>query len=124
MVLVVAAIAIVYLQDALLPSHAAGNLPEGATEIQEFYADYGIITGDFVRLLKARIPENQVAEYARKVGAVDRAGDGDKGRYPTWSREADWFKPRKPPLYYRVEPGYRLIVGWENGYVYYDACAW
>ncbi|MBK1789984.1 hypothetical protein [Persicirhabdus sediminis] len=117
------AILIVVVLDTFLPSKAVRNLPEGATDIQEHYEDVGF-TGDFVRVVKARIPESEVAEYARRVGATRKEAGGAGSDYFSWTGAASWFAPENPPMYFHYEPGYRILVGWEDGYVYFDAAAW
>lgn len=56
---------LIWILDHVVPSSAVRNLPKGASDINEFYRDSGM-SGDFIRLLKARIPREQVAEYAGK----------------------------------------------------------
>jgi hypothetical protein len=83
-----AAVIAVLVIDMIIPSKAMRNLPEGATEVQEYYRDAGM-TGDFSRLLKARIPREEVEAYAMKVGALNReegnAGHGE-GAGMLWTR--------------------------------------
>lgn len=117
------AIITIVVIDVFLPSKAVRNLPDGATEVQEHYSDVGI-TGDFVRLVKARVPESEVADFARRVGATSEETGGAGSDYFSWSGAASWFSPQKPPMYFHSEPGYRILVGWEDGYVYFDVVAW
>jgi hypothetical protein len=118
-----AAVIAVLVIDMIIPSKAMRNLPEGATEVQEYYRDAGM-TGDFSRLLKARIPREEVEAYAMKVGALNRE-EGNAGHgYSSWVSGPDWWSPKEPPLYFHYEQGYRILVGWEDGFVYFDAVAW
>lgn len=118
-----AAVIAVLVIDKIIPSKAMRNLPEGATEVQEYYRDAGM-TGDFSRLLKARIPREEVEAYAMKVGALNRE-EGNAGHdYSSWVSGPDWWSPKEPPLYFHYEQGYRILVGWEDGFVYFDAVAW
>lgn len=114
-----------YVGDTYMPSKVVRALPEGAMDIEEHY-EWGGITGDFVRLVKARIPKDQVAAYAARMGAtspVKKEMSWENLVY--WSGGPKWWKPPKDPLYfYSSEQGYRLLVGWENGFVYYDAVEW
>ena len=112
-----------FVIDKVVPSKAVRFLPKGATEIQEDYKVVGI-SGDFHRLLKARIPKNQVAEYARKVGAPNKEQGGAERDYFSWSGGPQWFSPKEPPLYYSSEKRTRTLVGWEKGFVYFDVVAW
>lgn len=114
-----------YVGDRYMPSKVVRALPEGAMDIEEHYEGMGI-TGDSVRLVKARIPKNQVAAYATRMGAILPV---DKERpwnnLVHWSSGPKWWSPPKDPLFfYSSEQGYRLLVGWENGFVYYDAFEW
>jgi hypothetical protein len=118
-----AAVLVVLVIDKNVPSKAVRELPEGATEVQEYYRDGGI-TGDFSRILKARIPREQVEAYALRVGALNRE-EGKAGQdYSSWVGGPDWWSPKEPPLFFRYEQGYRILVGWEDGFVYFDAVAW
>lgn len=118
-----AAVLAVLVIDKIVPSKAVRNLPEGATEVQEYYRDAGM-TGDFSRLLKARIPREQVEAYALRVGASNREVGKVGQDYSSWVNGPDWWSPRNPPLYFHYEQGYRILVGWEDGFVYFDAVAW
>ena len=118
-----AAVFTVLVIDKIVPSKAVRDLPEGAAEIQEYYEITGI-TGDFRRLLKARIPREQVEAYAVRVGASNPE-QGKAGRdYFSWVGGPDWWSPKQPPLYFHYEQGYRILVGWEDGFVYFDVVAW
>jgi hypothetical protein len=117
------AILVILVIDKIVPSKAVRDLPDGATEIHEYYKDFGI-TGDFSRLLKARIPRDQVQPYALRVGASNEE-QGNAGKdYLSWTGGPDWWSPKAPPLYFHQEQGYRILVGWEDGFVYFDAVAW
>ena len=114
---------IAFLTYTLFQSKAVRSLPRGATEIQEYYEGTGM-SGDFSRLLKARIAEEDLAVYARKVGAVHR-DDGNIGLPATsWSSGPAWFNPKNPPKYSYHEQEYRILVGWEDGFVYLDVVQW
>jgi hypothetical protein len=116
-------IAMFLLIQSFRPSLPVRMLPKGAAEIQEYYKDYGM-TGDFIRLMKARIPENQVEDYARRMGATQKAS-GSPGERVSWSSLGPgWWRPRKPPLYFLKEREYQMLVGWEDGFVYVEIGAW
>jgi hypothetical protein len=111
------AVLAVLVFDKIVPSKAVRDLPTGATDIQEYYEDFGI-TGDFTRVLKARIPREQVQAYALRVGAPNQE-QGKAGKdYVSWAGGPDWWSPKEPPLYFHYEQGYRILVGWEDGFVY------
>jgi hypothetical protein len=82
------------------------------------------MTGDFLRLLKPRIPKEEVAGYARKVGATNQERGAAGPGYVSWSGGPKWFNPENPPLFFSSEKRTLTLVGWENGFVYFDAVAW
>lgn len=114
---------LILILDSAVPSKAVRDLPDEATEVEEYYKDFGM-TGDFKRLLKARIPEHQLAEYARKVGATDKLEVGVERDDISWTGGISWFSPNAPPKYIHREQGYRILIGWEDGFLYFEAIAW
>ena len=118
---IAAALLTIGIVDTVVPSGAVRALPKGATDIQEYYRDAGM-SGDFTRLLKARIPRENVAEYARKVGATDKK-EGRAGRvYASWGGfKTKWWNPQEAPLYFSLEGDTSVLVGWEDGFVYFEA---
>jgi hypothetical protein len=95
---VLALVAILYLLDAFMPSAARRALPGSATDIQEYYS--GSWNGDFVRLLKARLPEGDYEEYAKALKLTTRFDEAkhadirsmidiSSGDAPAW-----WDPPR------------------------------
>jgi hypothetical protein len=124
--LVLAGICVIWLVDTSEPSGAVRNLPKDATDIREYYFEAGM-TSDYTRLVKAKIPKDEVHEYARKVGAIHKE-EGRAGHdYLSWITSGggisipDWWDPKEPPMYYIHEGDTRILVGWENGFVYFDA---
>lgn len=116
-------ITVFLLIQSFRPSLPVRMLPKGATEIQEYYKDYGM-TGDFIRLMKARIPESQVEDYAQKLGADQKATDSPGERVSWSSLGPSWWRPQKPPLYFHKEREYQKLVSWEDGFVYVEIGAW
>ena len=107
------------------PSLARTSLPDTATEIQEHYEDTLLPPGEFYRLLKARMPRHEVEAYAHRVGATKRESGQTGKEFFSWRGGfPEWFDPQEDPLYYYYEQQYRILVGWEDGYVYFDATAW
>lgn len=119
---VIAAVFLVFwIVDTVVPSGAVRALPKGATDIQEYYLDAGI-TGDFTRILKARIPREDVAEYARKVGATHKTAARVGHVYASWGGyKTKWWNPQETPLYFSLEGDTSILVGWEDGFVYFEA---
>ena len=122
----------VWLADVLLPSHARRALPGSAYDIKEYYDGYGI-SGDFVRILKARLPESDFIKYAEALHLsekYDPAVHGLKydavklgaGDVPDW-----WDEPRDMDNCYfshTLGDEYVARVKWKNGWVYFIAQAW
>ena len=106
------------------PSLARTSLPDTATEIQEYYENTFLPPGEFHRLLKARMPRHEVEAYAHRVGATKRESGQTGKEFFSWAGAEEWFTPQEDPLYYYHERQYRILVGWEDGYVYFDARAW
>ena len=114
----------VFIADKFIPSGAIQKLPSNASEIEEHYQSFGI-NGDYQRLLRAKIPQEEVEGYAKKLGATNEYNKDNASHFPSsWSRLDPWFAPQDPPLYYFQETGYRILIGWEDGYVYLDVFAW
>ncbi len=130
-VLVVVATVIVY---RYIPSAARRALPESAREVQEFYdTAFG---GDYVRCIKAKLPEADFPVYARNLGLrrsfISSEHEGRGRRFvniqvswaPAW-----WDPPRGEPgidWYYDQDPNVPVNedLTWSNGYVYYLAFSW
>jgi hypothetical protein len=62
LLLVVVAILLV---DAIVPSGPRRALPKSASDIQEYYSDSW--NGDFVRIIKAKLPEKDYVDYANEL---------------------------------------------------------
>ena len=123
LILLALPIGMVFITDPGDPDYAKINLPETATEIQEHYWSTSI-PPEFHSILKARISRDEVEAYANKVGAIKKVS-GKRGEYSmSWMGSLEWFSPKKEPLFYYHEQQYRIIVGWEDGYVYYDEMKW
>jgi hypothetical protein len=128
---VVVLIAGVFMLDRLIPSTARSQLPASATDIQEYYSDSW--NGDFVRLIKAKLPQETYAEYARRLKIVtlfDPATDQDIESVinlviadaPTW-----WNPPKASETTYfehRKGDDYLQVLSYSNGYVYYLVTSW
>lgn len=128
-VAIVALVLVAYVADFFIPSAARKALPPSATEVQEFYT--GRI--DFVRCLKARLPDTDFPVYARSLGLTqqfDPAGDTDAARYlnmgfdeaPIW-----WTPPMADrTTYFQYKRGRDRVevLKYGGGYVYYMVQAW
>ncbi len=131
-VLVVVLIVGVIIVDKVVPSIACRALPDSATDIQEYYSDGGF-TGDFARVLKARLPEKDFPLYAKNLGLSEKydpikyGSTYDQlktavGSVPDW-----WDEPTDMGnCYFLHTPGKEFFerIKWKDGWVYFVAVAW
>lgn len=111
----------IWIVDTVVPSRAVRALPKGATDIQEYHREAGM-TGDFTRILKARIPREGVEEYARKVGATHKNNGRAMHVYASWGGyKTKWWNPQEVLLFFCLAGGTTVLVGWEDGFVYFEA---
>ena len=121
----------ILVADKVIPSRARRALPDSATDIQEYYADAGF-NGDFIRILKARLPESDFQRYAvnlalTKYNPSIHGSEYDTihisiGDVPKW-----WDEPRNIDncyFNYIPEKEYITRITWNNGWVYFMALAW
>ena len=109
----------IYVWDRFAPSLARRALPKSASEVQESYMEFG--TGDFIRVLKARVPREEVDLYATRVGALPPGGSVSAGMTSWPPSTAPWWNPPQKPLYYHAVNRTAVAVGWFDGYVYFSA---
>ena len=122
-------ILVVLSLDSLIPSAARKALPSGAMDVQEYYS--GCV--DFVRCLKAALPEEQYPLYAKNLGLQERfdpamhakfapAIDLGVGGAPSW-----WNPPSaSSTTYFEYTEGKQSIcvLKYANGHVYFMASSW
>lgn len=111
---IVALVIILLLADRFVPSSARRALPASATEIQEYYDDSW--NGDFARVIKAKLPEKDYTEYARRLGLTVRfdplkhaeiASSINMGvGGPEW-----WNPPQATETIFCLQEGRRLFAG-------------
>ena len=128
---VLSLIAFLYLLDTFMPSAAGRALPESANDIQEYYSDSW--NGDFVRLVKARLPEGDYEEYAKALNLSTRFDDSKHadirstidigaGDAPAW-----WDPPRSSSTtYFDHVKGddYVQTLKYSDGTVYLFIVSW
>ena len=113
------------------PSAGRRALPASAIDIQEYYS--GTWNGDFVRLIKARLPLEDYDAYAKALKLYERF-DATKhaeiksmieigiGGAPGW-----WDPPRaSATTYFKHVKGdqYVQALNYSNGTVYYLITSW
>ena len=116
--------------DRLTPSLARRALPASATSVQEYYSDSGF-NGDYLRCLRARMPESEMPEFATKLGLTQRYDPKRDAKLPirfavdpgvSW-----WHQPASMEgAYFEYTPGSESfsMAMYQDGYVYYMATAW
>ena len=121
-------VALLIIVDKGVPSNARRALPESATEVQEYYSD-SIFTGDFTRILKARLPEKDFPLYAKNLGLTEKYDSSKHNRrehddletsmggMPEW-----WNEPMElDNCYFLLDREYINRIKWKDGWVYYVA---
>lgn len=121
----------VLLLDRFIPSAARRKLPASATQIQEYYSNCW--NGDFVRLIKAKLPRQEYAKYAGSLNlaslydpAIRQDMEGTInmgiGDAPSW-----WNPPTASgTTYFEYKKGNDClqVLSYSNGYVYYLVTSW
>jgi hypothetical protein len=121
----------VYLLDTFVPSAARRALADSATDVQEYYS--GSWNGDYVRCLRAKLPEADFPLYAKNLGLTDRfdpvahadiesminIGFGDS---PAW-----WTPPvAGPTTYFQHKRGddFLQVLKFSDGYAFFVSTSW
>jgi hypothetical protein len=128
-VAVVALILGVFYWDRFVPSGPRRALPRSATEVQEYYRDHW--NGDFVRVIKARLPEADVPRYAKALGLTERfdpvAHREISSRINSLRNVAGqpWFTPPQADattyLDHKRGDDYFQVLWYGDGFVYFIA---
>lgn len=129
--IIISVILAIYLLDTFLPSTARRALPKSATEIQEYYSDSW--NGDYLRCIKARLPEADFPVYAKKLGLneqfdpiahVDIASTLNMG----FSDAPAWWTPpvASRTTYFQFIPSndFLQILNYSGGYAYFVSTSW
>ena len=128
---VIVAIALgLWAADALIPSVVRRALPATASEVHEYYNDSGF-TGDFLRCLKAKMPQSEMPRFAAKLGLAQRYDPRKDAKSPVSFSAADgiswWSQPKTlNGAYFKYTPGSESysVATYQDGYVYFLAIAW
>ncbi len=86
--------AVIVVSD-FLPSRSRNALPSSATEILEYYKSSGF--NDFERLLKARLPANDLEAYLKNLGIFKKFSGANDDAPIHWpaiaSPPPEWWNP-------------------------------
>ena len=102
-------------------------LHSGASDIRNHYEDGGF-TGDFARQIRATCSPEFFHEYARQQRLLPVENGTLPEGCPGWGYGAGrWWSPPRDytGAYYTFEKGgYRRLLAYRGGFLYYDICAW
>jgi len=121
----------VLLADRFIPSNARRKLPASATHIQEYYSD--CLIGDFTRLIKAKLPQQDYAKYASNVNLESlfdpvNHQDIESTINLRFGDAPPWWNPPKASgtTYYEYKKGdvFLRVMSYSDGYVYYLMTKW
>lgn len=113
--------------DKITPCGAYGALPESAKEIKVYYKCVGF-TMDYVRVVKAKIPESDFRTFALAVGFIPQNYSEDI----VWAMSEDsapdeWWNPPDDIVkegYFYQEDEFIKCLKYHNGYIYYYETKW
>lgn len=113
-------------------TYAKRNLPETASNVQEYSRDTGF-SGDYLRLLKADIPQKDFSEYVVALGMTEvYLEDKHLGiikNQMRYSNLPDWWDNTIPEednayiLYDTKKEIFKLLF-WKDSKVYYVSSGW
>ena len=116
--------------DMYVPSRPRRALPYSATQVQEYYSDCW--NGDYIRLVKAKLPEADYPRYARNLGLTNRfdpIAHADIADHIMMSFGGPgWWTPPAPSrtTYFAYKRGdcFIEVLKYSEGYVYFVSSAW
>lgn len=119
-----------FLTDALIPSNARRALPKSATDVREYYSDSW--NSDYVRCVKAKLPEPDYPLYAKNLGLTERFDPvahvdiasminmGIGGAPKWWTPHA-----AGPTTYFQHKRADSLqVLKYSSGYAYFVSASW
>ncbi len=127
---ILALILAICLLDAFMPSAARRALPGSATVVQEYYSDSW--NGDYVRCVRAKLPEADFPLYAKHLGLTERfdpVAHADITNMINMSFDVpDWWAPPQagPTTYFQYKRGddFLEVLKFSEGYVYFVSTSW
>ncbi len=117
------------IYDRVAPSAARKALPPSATEIQEFYRGAGF---DFIRCLKAKLPQSDFEAYAKSLSLTKSYTAGqDTSDFVTMNITGhfpEWFDPpgvdRASAVKYESGGAWVSVLQYHEPYVYFFVFDW
>ena len=107
------------------PSRARGALPWNASEINEHYDG---IASDFIRLLRAKINEDDFDAYADELGLTEYNSITPHPNLCWPGCPEPWWDPPSSMQSVRYEPiereDYSVMAAYNDGYVYFAVTSW
>jgi hypothetical protein len=104
-------------------------LPWSASEVREFYHDYGIIP-DYTYALKAKLHHQQLESYAISLGLSRYFVDAEP-EHPIGFDDlvdAEWWNPpaswSNAYVDFQPENEHVRLLRWSDGYVYFLSAGW
>lgn len=101
-----------------------------ASDIHDYEDDSWNFTGDFVRLIRARCPEDTFRRYAAQQGFVRQLTGNEPSSdiIMSWnSCPEPWWTPpenKRGTFYSYKEGGECRRLAYADGYLYYEICVW
>ena len=110
---------------ALGPSRVRSALPWNATEIEEHYDG---LASDFIRILRARIDEDDFDSYAQRLGLTEKYAENPATNIHWPTCDQPWWNPPDSLDNVRYEPieldDYLVIATYHDRHVYFAAMSW
>ena len=113
-------------------SYIKSILPEGLTEVKEYYRDTGL-SGDYIRLLKAKASKEDYETLAQKLKLTQKYSEYLKTRKINIRKRAihnppDWWdEPMESHDFYFIKDfnkEYERRLKWKDGWLYFATEAW
>lgn len=113
-----------------MPSAARRALPGSATDVREYYSDSW--NGDYVRCVRARLPEADLPLYAKHLGLTERFDPVAHASIASMINMSfdgpDWWTPPQagPTTYFQHKRGddFLEVLKFSEGYAYFVSTSW
>jgi hypothetical protein len=116
---------VLFIVDIFVPSNARRALPESASEVKESSSEAW--NGDCMRLLVARLPENDFPKYANNLGLKEKYDPQIHGSVSLLHMHVGgvpwWNEPTElDNCYFKLGKDYIMRIKWKDGWVYFVEC--